>query len=92
MLYAYTHAEGVYPESTLTGVTNNQLTAYPDREYTIGAEISNEDDFMYLSYQWQKKGKTGWIDIPGETSDSLEITDPSTDTAGKYRCCVDALA
>ena len=92
VLYAYTHSDGVYPEITVTGVTGNQLTVYPDREYTIGTVISNEDDFMYISYQWQKKGKTGWTDLNGETANTLEFRESNSDTGGKYRCRVDALA
>ncbi|MBR4627847.1 MAG: FG-GAP repeat protein [Ruminococcus sp.] len=92
VLYAYTHAEGVYPEISLTGVTNNKLTVYPDREYNIGAEIGNADDFLFISYQWQKKEKTGWKDIANADSSILTISDPDADSAGKYRCRVDAMA
>ncbi|MBR5405809.1 MAG: Ig-like domain repeat protein, partial [Oscillospiraceae bacterium] len=90
---AYTRADGDYPEIQLTGAYSGKLTVYPDRVYTIKANVTNAGAFRQLTYQWQKKdAKNNWNDIQNATSDTLRIMKATHETSGDYRCRIDALA
>lgn len=39
-----------------------------------------------ITYQWQKYSGMAWVDILGETSDSLEIASAALSDATEYRC------
>lgn len=39
-----------------------------------------------ITYQWQKYAGMAWGDMPGETSDTLEIDPAATSDATEYRC------
>ena len=89
---AYSRSDAEYPEIVLRGVSGNALTVYPDRDYSITADVQNSGNFYQLLYQWQKKdNKNNWKDIKGANNQTLAITDTSSNDAGQYRCCIDAI-
>lgn len=89
---AYTLPDAEYPDIVLKGVENNKLTLYPDRDYTITADVQNADNFLQLSYQWQKRdSKNNWKNIKGGNTKVFEITNATSEDAGQYRCRIDAI-
>ena len=89
---AYTLSDAEYPDIVLKGIENNKLTLYPDRDYTITADVQNADNFLQLSYQWQKRdNKNNWKNIKGGNTKVFEITNSTSEDAGQYRCWIDAL-
>lgn len=89
-LTAYTNSDTEYPEIALSGINGSKLTIFPDRTYSIKADVTNKDRFTQLSYKWQKYDpKKGWINTGRGAS--LDFDEASMDAAGEYRCRVEAI-
>ena len=88
---AFTRSESDNLEIELSGVTDNKLTIYPDRKYSISAAVKNTQHFLSIGYQWQKKdSRNNWKNIFGATTDTLPFENPTSDDTGEYRCRIDA--
>ncbi len=77
-------------------VSPTSLTVYPDRSGTLVADVDRVTE-LYVDktayYQWQRKDvSTGsWKNVSGATNAVLLFSAATTDTAGLYRCRVNAI-
>lgn len=51
--------------------------------YLSGGEVTNN-----MTYKWEKMGACGWVELTGQTAQTLTVAEADIDTYGEYRVTV----